>query len=66
MTTEAPRPDPAQQRRFGILLLGIGAALALLFVTGALFTRQYWMLAFLLLIVPNLYLGVRELRASRR
>lgn len=66
MTTEAPQPDPAQRRRFGLLILTIGAALALLFVAGALFTRQYWMLAFLLLVIPNVYMGVRELRASRR
>ena len=66
MTTDASRPDPAQQRRFGLLLLGIAAALTLLFVGGALFTRQCWVLAFLVLVTPNVYVGVRELRASRR
>ncbi len=63
--TDAPTPDAAQQRRFGLLLLTIAALLAALFVTFALWTTQLWMLAFLVLVVPNVVIGVRELRASR-
>jgi hypothetical protein len=56
----------AQHRRFGLLVLGIAAALAVLFVTVTLLTQRYWMFAFLVLIIPNLYIGIRELRAARQ
>jgi uncharacterized membrane protein YhaH (DUF805 family) len=66
MTTEAPKPGPDQHRRFGIMQLGIALALAVVILTFVVWTQQLWMLFFLVLIVPNVYMGVRELRASRR
>ena len=66
MTTDAPKPDPDQRRTFGIVQLGIALVLAVVILTFVLWTRQLWMLFFLVLIIPNIYLGVRELRASRR
>lgn len=63
--SDAPIVNAAQQRRFGLLLLAIAGLLAVLFVTFALWTTQLWMLAFLVLVVPNVVIGVRELRASR-
>lgn len=59
-------PSPEAHRRLGRLVLGIAAVLAILFIGGAIWTRQYWMLAFLVLVIPNVYVGVRELRAARR
>jgi uncharacterized membrane protein YhaH (DUF805 family) len=56
----------SQHRRFGRLVLGIAAVLAALFIGFGLWTQQYWMFAFLVLIIPNLYIGIRELRAARR
>lgn len=64
--TEAPTQSPAQRRRFGRLVLGLGAALALVIVLLVLLNHQWWMFAFLVLVIPNVYIGVRELRASRQ
>lgn len=64
--TETPTRDAAQRRSFGLLQLGIALVLALIIVTFVLWTQQLWMLAFLVLVIPNVYLGVRELRASSR
>jgi hypothetical protein len=67
MMTTPDSPDTApQQRRFGFLLLGIALALTILFVSFAVWTRQYWMMAFVVLVIPNVYTGIRSLRASRK
>ena len=66
MTSDAPAPDPAQRRRLGTLVLSLGAVLFAIIVVFTVITRQYWMLAFLLLVIPNVVIGVRELRASRQ
>ncbi len=64
--TDAPTPDPAQRRKFALLILSLALALALILVVLVLLNRQWWMLAFLLVLIPNLYIGLRELRASRQ
>jgi hypothetical protein len=70
MTTMMTTPDSpdtsAEQRRFGFLLLGIALALTILFVSFAVWTRQYWMMAFVVLVIPNVYMGIRSLHASRK
>jgi hypothetical protein len=63
--SDAPQQTPAQHRKFGLLVLGMGVGLALVILVLVLLNHQYWMFAFLLLIIPNIYIGVRELRASR-
>jgi fatty acid desaturase len=65
MSTDAPQPDPRELRRVGLLVLALGLGLAAIIVTFTLITRQWWMLAFLLLVVPNVYVSLRNLRASR-
>lgn len=62
---QTPEASPAQRRKFGLLLLGIGGALVVIIVAMVALNRQFWMLAFLVLTIPNFYTGLRELRASR-
>ena len=66
MTTDAPQPDPRELRRVGLMILGLGLALAAIIVFFTLITGQWWMLAFLVLVVPNVYFSLRNLRAARR
>ncbi len=66
MTSDASSPEPAQRRKLGMLVLSLGVILFAIIVLFTLITRQWWMLGFLLLIIPNVVIGVRELRASRQ
>lgn len=56
----------AERRTLGLLQLGLAVVLTTIVVALLLVNRQYWMLAFLVLVIPNVYMGVRELRAARR
>lgn len=64
--TEPVTSDPAQHRKLGRLILGIAVALAVIFVSFTLWVQQWWMFCFLLLLIPNVVVGVRELRAARK
>jgi hypothetical protein len=66
MTMSADAPDRRELRRLGLLVLSLGLVLAAIIVTFTLITRQWWMLAFLILVVPNVYVSLRNLRAARR
>lgn len=63
--TDAPTPDPRELRRAGLLVLALGVGLAAIIVTFTLITRQWWMLLFLVLVVPNVVVSLRKLRDSR-
>ena len=54
-----------QHRKLGLLVLGIGAGLLVLFVSFAVVTSQPLLLIATVLVVPNIVVGVRELRAAR-
>lgn len=64
MTDEFTR-SAAQRRRFGLIVLGIGAGLLLVIVVFSLWTGRPWMMLAAVLVVPNVVVGVRELRAGR-
>ena len=63
--SEAVSQTAAQHRKLGLLVLGIGAGLLVLFVSFAVVTSQPLLLIATVLIVPNIVVGVRELRAAR-
>lgn len=63
--TDVPPADPAQRRRFALLLLALAVGLALVVLVLVLLNHQWWMFALLVLVVPNVYIGLRELRAAR-
>lgn len=59
-------PVPGHQRSLAPLVFTTAALLAVLFISFAVWLQQWWMLAFLLLLIPNVVVGVRELRAARK
>jgi hypothetical protein len=65
MSVDAPTPDSRELRTAGLLVLALGLGLGAIIVTFTLITRQWWMLAFLVLIVPNVVVSLRKLRAAR-
>jgi len=65
MTGDASVSDPQELRRVGMLVLLLGIGLAAIVVFFTVITGQWWMLAFLVLVVPNVYFSLRKLRASR-
>jgi len=66
MRAETPAPDPGELRRVGLLILSLGLILFAIIVTFTLITRQWWMLFFLVLVIPNVVVSLGKLRASRR
>jgi hypothetical protein len=69
MTSSSPTLGPNQaadqHRKLARLVLGLGAGLALLVIAFALFTGRPLLLIGLVIVIPNVIIGVRELRAAR-
>ena len=70
MTSSSPTPTPPasaadQHRKLARLVLGLGAGLAVLVIAFALLTARPLLLIGLVIVIPNVVIGVRELRAAR-
>ena len=70
MTTELPGSEAAtspanQHRKLGRLVLSLGAGLVVLIVAFSVITARPLLLIALVIVIPNVVIGVRELRAAR-
>ena len=60
-----PGSPADRQRKYGLLLIGLGVVFVILDIAVVALTGQLWVLAVVIVAIPNFYRGLKALREAR-